>query len=75
MLNDMLDKMGHHGATLGDKLKGIEASDFDSLQDAWEAHKVRNAVAHEGSDLALNKPEAERVIKLFKKAFDEFKYI
>ncbi len=75
MLNDMLDKMGYHGATMGDKLKSIEPSDFDTLQEAWEAHKVRNAIAHEGSDYAVNKPEAERVVKLFQEVFKEFKYI
>ncbi len=75
MLGDMLDKMGYHGATIGDKLKSIEASDFDSLNEAWEAHKVRNAVAHEGSNISINKPEAERVIKLFEKVFKEFKYV
>jgi hypothetical protein len=75
MLNDMLDKIGYQGATMSDKLKSVEPSDFDTLQDAWEAHKIRNAIAHEGSDYVVNKPEAERVIRLFKKVFDEFKYI
>lgn len=75
MLNEMLEKMSYHGATIGDKLKSIEPSDFDTLDEAWEAHKIRNSIAHEGSDYAINKPEAERVIKLFKKVFEEFKFI
>jgi len=75
ILNEMLDKMGYHGATMGDKLKSIEPSDFSTLQEAWEAHKVRNAIAHEGSDLNLNKAEAERVVRLFEKVFKEFKFI
>ena len=75
MLGEVLDKMGYLGATIGDKLKSIEQSDFTNLQAAWEAHKVRNMIAHEGSDFNLNKPEAERVIKLFEKVFKEFKFI
>lgn len=75
MLAEILDKMGYHGTTIGDKLKSIEPSDFDTLDEAWEAHKIRNAIAHEGSDFTLNKPEAERVIRLFKKVFEEFKFI
>ena len=75
MLSDALDKMGYRGATMSDKLKSIEPSDFDTLQEAWEAHKIRNAIAHEGSDYTINKPEAERVVKLFQKVFEEFKYI
>lgn len=75
MLNDMLEKMGYAGATMSDKLKSVEPSDFDTLQEAWEAHKIRNSIAHEGSDYVVNKPEAERVIRLFKKVFEEFEYI
>ncbi len=75
MLGDMLDKLGYPGATIGDKLKSVEERDFASLNDAWEAHKVRNAIAHEGSDLVMNKPEAERVVRLFEKVFKEFKYV
>ncbi len=75
MLGEALDKMGYHGATIGDKLKSIEPSDFPHLQEAWEAHKVRNSIAHEGSDYLVNKPEAERVIKLFRKVFEASKYI
>lgn len=75
MLDEMLDKMGYHGVTIGDKLKSVEASDFSTLQQAWEAHKIRNSIAHEGSDFVLTKPEAERVVRLFQKVFEEFKYI
>ncbi len=75
MLGDVLDKMGYHGVTIGDKLKGIERGSFDSLNDAWEAHKVRNAIAHEGSNITISKSEAERVIRLFERVFKEFKYV
>lgn len=75
ILDQMLDKMGYHGATMGDKLKSIEPSDFTNLQEAWEAHKVRNSIAHQGSDYEVSKPEAERVIRLFKKVFEEFEFI
>src|SRR3989344_7981542 len=46
LLDDMLSRQGYAGAGVGDKLKEVESSDFDTLQDAWEAHKVRNQVAH-----------------------------
>jgi len=35
---------------MGDKLKAVEKSDFNSIELAWEAHKARNMIAHEGSD-------------------------
>jgi hypothetical protein len=75
MLGDILTKMGYHGTSIGEQLKGVEPSDFLTLQDAWEAHKVRNQVAHQGSDFALNERDAKRIIGLYKKVFSEFFYI
>jgi len=59
---------------LGDKMKKIDRSDFLTLDDAWEAHKVRNRIAHEPG-FEISQHEARRVIGLFKKVFDEFDFI
>ena len=75
MLDDLLNKMEYHGESIGEKLKRVERSDFNTLDEAWEAHKVRNQIAHEGSAMALNQYEAKRVINLYKKVFEEFYYI
>lgn len=75
MLDEMLDKMGYPGQTLGEKLKMVERSDFDTIDLAWEAHKMRNSIAHEGADLTMSKAEAEKVITMFERVFREFKFI
>lgn len=75
MLGDILEKMGYQGDSIGDKLKGIEKSDFVTLDLAWEAHRTRNQVAHEGSDFLLNEREAKRIMDLYKRVFEEFYYI
>ncbi|MDE1874956.1 MAG: hypothetical protein KGI79_02645 [Patescibacteria group bacterium] len=75
MLGDILEKMGYQGDSIGDKLKGIDKSEFVTIDLAWEAHKVRNQIAHEGSDYMLNERDAKRVIDLFKRVFEEFYYI
>ncbi|MFA6095584.1 MAG: hypothetical protein WC767_01965 [Candidatus Paceibacterota bacterium] len=75
MLDEMLEKRGYQGDSLGEKLKSIDKSDMLTLQDAWEAHKVRNQIAHAGSDFQLNEREAKRVIDLFQKVFEEFYHI
>jgi hypothetical protein len=72
MLDEVLDKQGYQGDTIGDKLKGIDKSDMRSLNAAWEAHKVRNQIAHEGVSFQLNDREAKRVIGLFREVFSEF---
>lgn len=75
ILENMVDRMGYDGETIGDKMKKIEPSDFVTLDSAWEAHRVRNKIAHSGSMFKLTKDEAERVIGLYKKVFQEFYYI
>lgn len=75
MLAELLESMALPGDSVGEKLKAVEKSDFDSIEEAWEAHKIRNAIAHEGSDFLITEREAKRVISLFKKVFDEFEII
>lgn len=75
LLEEMVKKMGYEGTTLGETLKNIEVSDFTTLNDAWEAHKVRNQIAHQGSSFLLTAREAKRVIRLYEKVFREFDII
>lgn len=74
MLETMLDTLGYYGDTVGDRLKKVEESDFLTLSSAWEAHKVRNRITHEGG-FVLTKREARRVIDLYKEVFEEFHFI
>lgn len=75
MLNELLDLKGYKGDTMADKMKQVGRADFNSIDDAWEAHKVRNRVAHEGSAHQLNDRETRRVVGLYGKVFREFKII
>lgn len=74
LLDEMVKSMHYPGENLGERLKNIEPSDFVTLQDAWEAHKVRNQIAHE-SDFSLTRREARRVMGLYEKVFKEFNFI
>lgn len=75
LLYDMLDQMGYPGDSIGDKLKQADPSSFNTLQEAWKAHKIRNIIAHEGGNYELSRHEAERTIELYKKVFEEFYFI
>jgi hypothetical protein len=75
ILSEMLEKLSLPGESVGEKLKAVEPSDFDTLDQAWEAHKIRNAIAHQGSDFILNQREAKRVIGLYSEVFKEFEII
>ena len=75
ILSELLDSLNLKGEGIGEKLKSVETSDFDHIEEAWEAHKIRNAIAHQGSDFLLTNREAKRVIGLYESVFDEFEII
>lgn len=75
MLFDLLNQMGFKGESIGDKLKTADRDKFRSLSSAWEAHNVRNKIAHEGSSFQISLHEAKRVIALYESIFREFGYI
>jgi len=75
MLDELLTAQGYHGDTVGEKLKQIERSDFNTIDLAWEAHKVRNNIAHQGFEHELNAREVRRIIQLYEHVFQEFRYI
>ncbi len=54
------------GSDLGQRLKVISARQPE-IRFIWEAHKIRNKLAHE-HNFVLKKKDAERAIKQFKKA-------
>ncbi len=72
MLGDLLDTLHLPGNTIGEKLKAVERSDFNTLDYAWEAHKARNMIAHEGSNFMLNQRETRRIIGLYEAVLKEF---
>jgi hypothetical protein len=75
ILEEMTIKMRLKGDTLGERLKNAEPSDFQTLQNAWAAHKIRNNIAHQGSTFELSHKDAHETIKNFETVFQEFDYI
>ena len=75
MLDQLLRSRGFVGENLGEMLKGSNKGDFQTLDKAWEAHKIRNTIAHEGINYVLSAREARRIIGLFEEVFREFNYI
>ena len=75
LLDELVIRMGYEGDNLGERLKKVEPSDFNTLQSAWEAHKVRNRIAHEGSAFQLTQHDARRTIALYREVFQEFNFL
>ena len=75
MLGELLDVLGYRGETMGDKMRHVERADFNTIDLAWDAHRTRNKIAHEGTSLLLNSREARRIINLYEQVFREFKFV
>ncbi len=71
ILDDSLKQKGYPGNSLGERLKNVSPQQLNSLQDAWEAHKVRNRIAHDGSDFILTKRIAQDTIARYQRVFTE----
>jgi hypothetical protein len=72
LLDETLTNAGYVGSSLGEKLKSANPSSFTTIQDAWEAHKVRNEIAHVGSDFVLTQKSAKETLLRFERVFREF---
>jgi len=72
MLEEVLDASGYVGETIGEKLKSANAQPFPSIRDAWDAHLVRNKIAHGGPDFVLTKRLAQDTIVQYERVFREF---
>lgn len=72
MLEDALEKAGFPGNTIGERLKSASPETFTSLDAAWNAHKVRNQVAHAGADFVLTKKVAKETLLQYQRALTEF---
>lgn len=76
ILDDLVyEYFSQFGDTLGERLKQVDRSDFQTLDKAWEAHRIRNSIAHEGSSFELSERELRNILKLYEEVFKEFKYI
>ncbi len=75
ILDDIVERIGYKGTTLGERLKNVEASDFPYLEEAWQAHKLRNNLAHKGTEYALSKGEADQAINIYHRIFTALGYL
>lgn len=72
LLAEVLRTKGYAGETVAEMLK---SASFKTVQLAWDAHGIRNRIAHEGSDFQLTEREAKRAFTLYESVFRELKVI
>ena len=69
MLEELVTSLGYTGSSLGEKMMTIRVNDFPMLNVAWEAHKVRNLVAHAGTAYNLTEQQKELTRKNIEAVF------
>ncbi|MFA6515406.1 MAG: hypothetical protein WCT42_04060 [Candidatus Paceibacterota bacterium] len=75
MMEEVLKEKGLSGSTVSELLEAAKDSGYRSIQDAWDAHLVRNQIAHVGSDFPISQIEGRRVIKMFQNFFEELRIV
>jgi len=74
ILDDILKRSGFPGETMGDRLKKLDRSKLSSLDEVWDAHKIRNVIAHDPTR-PISRREIERAIDSFEKALKELEFL
>jgi hypothetical protein len=72
LLFESLREKGYQGDGLGEMLK---SASFKTIDLAWDAHRLRNRIAHEGSNFELTEREAKRAFMLYESVLRELKVI
>lgn len=75
ILAALLTEKGYQGETLGEQLKLANPLQFTTLDLAWEAHRMRNAIAHLGEGFPLTERDVRTTIDQYRRVFEEFDYI
>ncbi len=72
MLEALTFDIGLVGVTLGERLKNANVNHFKTLSNAWDAHKLRNKIAHVGLAHDLPYRDAKKAIEQYESVFLEF---
>ncbi|NQV00982.1 MAG: hypothetical protein HQ537_02590 [Parcubacteria group bacterium] len=72
ILDDSLKRLGYQGEDMGERLKQIKFDQLSNIDELWQAHKVRNRIAHE-PDFQLTQTQAKRAIEIYQRAMQDLK--
>ena len=70
LIDDLLVQKGYQGESLAERLNMVDKKNMKSFELLWEAHKVRNRIAHR-LDFKINRNEALKVISYYGEALKD----
>lgn len=72
LVDDLLIQKGYEGESMAERLSMVSKREFKSLDLLWEAHKIRNRIAHK-LNFKINRNEALRVISYYEEALKDLR--
>ena len=70
LVDQILIAHGHPGEDMGERLKSIHPNELSNLNALWEAHKIRNRLAHE-PDFHISANEAKKVTETYHQILED----
>jgi hypothetical protein len=75
MLDEFIATLGYPGSNMGERMKNMDRRYFPTLDLAWDAHKIRNRIAHDGMNYHLSDRDKEIARKNYEFIFKDAKLI
>jgi len=70
ILDELLKISGYMGENMDERLEQLDSAKLSNISDVWSAHKICSRISQE-PDFHINKQEAELIINIYKKSFQE----
>lgn len=74
LIDTVLKEKGVAGKDMGERLKSIDKKRLNSLNELWEAHKLRNKIAHD-PHFPITLDEVKKALRTYNKVLNELKLI
>ncbi|OGZ30959.1 MAG: hypothetical protein A2931_02510 [Candidatus Niyogibacteria bacterium RIFCSPLOWO2_01_FULL_45_48] len=74
LLEETMGRLGFLGKNLAERLRTSAPGELPSINDIWEAHKLRNRIAHESS-FRPSYEETMKSLSAYRKALEELRTI
>ena len=71
---EALRRLGYVGDNFSDRLKQVHPTEIKNLNEVWQAHRVRNSLAHD-TDFKLSRGEAEKAVDAYERALRDLEVI
>lgn len=75
LLEEAFRERGLVGNTMSELLEEAKMNGYTSIQNAWDAHLIRNKIAHEGMNYPITQVEIRRVMNLYQNVFEDLQVI